>query len=164
MKHTLMLLAWPVSFPIVMEPLRRVLMPWFQTGTIWLITTGLEIVHVPYVVEPYFYKVWQPKIVLTSQAWRVTPDCSGFGFVVTGVALLWMVAIARQMSCATMLGFLLLAGCSLFFANGLRALAIMLGDHWGLVDGTEHRLFSYAVYGLTLLGITWLGMRGKLWR
>jgi hypothetical protein len=47
----------------------------------------------------------------------------------------------------------------LLLANGLRALSIILVDHWGLADGTDHAVFSVFVYGLTLPLLAWMGSR-----
>ena len=47
----------------------------------------------------------------------------------------------------------------LIIANGIRACTIILGDHFGIADGTDHRVFSYAVYGLTMPLLLWIGLR-----
>jgi hypothetical protein len=44
-------------------------------------------------------------------------------------------------------------------ANGIRAYTIILGDHFGIADGADHRVFSYAVYGLTMPLLLWFGLR-----
>jgi hypothetical protein len=44
-------------------------------------------------------------------------------------------------------------------ANGIRAYTIILGDHFGIADGADHRVFSYTVYGLTMPLLLWFGLR-----
>jgi hypothetical protein len=44
-------------------------------------------------------------------------------------------------------------------ANGVRAYGVILGDHFGIADGTDHRVFSYTIYGLTIPLLFWLGLR-----
>ena len=47
----------------------------------------------------------------------------------------------------------------LLVANGIRAYTIILGDHFGIADGADHRVFSYTVYGLTMPLLLWFGLR-----
>ena len=45
-------------------------------------------------------------------------------------------------------------------ANGLRAYGIIMTDHLGIAEGTDHRVFSYAIFAIALfllfqLGLAW---------
>jgi len=42
---------------------------------------------------------------------------------------------------------------ALILANGIRAYSIILGNHLGVAEGTDHRFFSYAVYAATYLSL-----------
>jgi exosortase/archaeosortase family protein len=55
--------------------------------------------------------------------------------------------------------FLALCAVVLMVANGIRAYGVIVGDHIGIADGTDHRVFSYAIYGLTIPLLFWLGLR-----
>jgi exosortase/archaeosortase family protein len=55
--------------------------------------------------------------------------------------------------------FLAVCAVVLLVANGIRAYTIILGDHFGIADGADHRVFSYTVYGLTMPLLLWFGLR-----
>ena len=44
-------------------------------------------------------------------------------------------------------------------ANGIRAYGVIVGDHFGIADGTDHRVFSYTIYGLTIPLLFWIGLK-----
>ncbi len=47
----------------------------------------------------------------------------------------------------------------LMVANGVRAYGVIVGDHFGIAEGTDHRVFSYTIYGVTVPLLYWLGLR-----
>jgi hypothetical protein len=44
-------------------------------------------------------------------------------------------------------------------ANGIRAYGVIVGDHLGIAEGSDHRVFSYTIYGLTMPLFLWLGLK-----
>jgi exosortase/archaeosortase family protein len=55
--------------------------------------------------------------------------------------------------------FLLLCGGLFILANGVRAFGIIALDHLGVVEGADHRFFSYTVYSVTVFLLFRLGLR-----
>jgi hypothetical protein len=55
--------------------------------------------------------------------------------------------------------FLVVCAAMLMLANGVRAYGVIVGDHFGVAEGTDHRLFSYTIYGLTIPLLYWLGSK-----
>jgi exosortase len=145
-------LAWPLGFLGFLLPFGTSLEPLLQDLTVGFILIGLKLSGVPYTNEGYF-------IGLSSGTWEVAPDCGGLRYLLPGLALGYaFVTLVYQRPGRRSL-FLLGCAVMLMLANGIRAFGIILGDHLGIAEGADHRLFSYTIYGLVVLLLFYLGLK-----
>lgn len=147
-------LLFPLAFLFFALPLGTSVEPWLQDFTAAFIVTGLQLVGVPVQWEGHL-------ISIPSRTWEVARDCGGLRYVLPGLALAYLGAAVLYRHWLRRLGLLLLCAILLVLANGIRAYGIILGDHLGIAIGTDHRLFSYAIYGMAMMSLLWLGLKWK---
>jgi len=145
-------LSWPLGFLVFMVPFGTSIEPWLQDITTWFVRVGLDLAYIPYLPERH-------RFILTTGTWNVDPDCAGLRYLLPGLALGYAFVTLMYRSPSRRLGFLVVCFVVLLIANGIRAYTIILGDHFGIADGADHRVFSYAVYGLTMPLLLWFGLR-----
>lgn len=141
-----------LGFLIFALPVGASLEPWLQDITTKLLTLGLRTVGIPFHHEGYF-------ITLPSGRWEVAPDCGGLRYLLPGLALGYLYVALMYRRAGIRVYFLVLCAVALILANGVRAYGIMVADYLGIADGTDHRVFSYTVYGVTIFLLAWLGRR-----
>lgn len=151
-KYVSKTLSWPLGFLIFMVPVGTSIEPWLQDIATWFVRVGLDLAGIPYLSERH-------RFILTTGTWNVDPDCAGLRYLLPGLALGYAFVTLMYRSPSRRLFFLAVCGVVLIVANGIRAYTIILGDHFGIADGTDHRVFSYAVYGLTMPLLLWFGLR-----
>jgi exosortase A len=146
------ILSWPLGFLFFMVPVGTSIEPWLQDVTTWFVRVGLDLAGIPYLGERH-------RFILTTGTWNVDPDCAGLRYLLPGLALGYAFVTLMYRRPSRRIGFLAICTVVLLVANGIRAYTIILGDHFGIADGTDHRVFSYAVYGLTMPLLLWFGLR-----
>ena len=151
-KEIVKILVWPLGFLVFMLPVGTSIVPWLQDLTAWFIQVGLQLINIPYHYENY-------QIVISSGTWSVDPDCGGLRYLLPGLALGYAFATLVYQQRTRRLVFLALCAVVLMVANGIRAYGVIVGDHFGIAEGTDHRVFSYTIYGLTIPLLFWLGLR-----
>jgi exosortase A len=144
-------LSWPLGFLIFMVPVGTSIEPWLQDITTWFIRIGLDVAGIPYLPERH-------RFILPTGTWNVDPDCAGLRYLLPGLALGYAFVTLMYRHSSRRLLFLAVCAVVLIVANGIRAYTIILGDHFGIADGTDHRVYSYAIYGLTMPFLLWLGL------
>lgn len=144
-------LAWPLGFMGFMIPAGVSLEPWLQQITVNMILVGLRLFGIPYVEDKY-------SIGLSSGTWDVAPDCGGLRYLLPGLVLGYAFVTLIYRRPARRILFLLLCGGVFILANGVRAFGIIALDHLGIVEGADHRFFSYTIYGLTVFLLFRLGL------
>ncbi len=142
--------SWPMGFLLFMLPYGTSIEPWLQAWTAAVIVGGLSVLGIPHRYDTF-------QITVPSGIWEVAPDCGGLRYLLPGLALGYAFSILAYRSPWRRAGFLILCGTMLMLANGLRAFAVILGDHLGIAVGTDHRVFSYSVYGMTIPLLYWIG-------
>lgn len=147
------ILAWPLGYLVFMLPLGRSVEPWLRDFTAWFIQVGLQVTQIPHLYDS------NHQIVMTTGVWEVALDCGGLRYVLPGLALGAAFAMLIYRAPVRRVAFLALCIVVLMVANGLRAYGVIVGDHFGIADGTDHRVFSYTIYGLTIPALFWLGLR-----
>ncbi|MEP6959028.1 MAG: exosortase A [Nitrospirota bacterium] len=152
-KEIVKTLAWPLGFLVFMLPVGTSIEPALQDFTAWFIQVGLQVTHIPYLYEEDY------RIVISSGTWKVDVDCAGLRYLLPGLASGYAFATLIYRQPARRLVFLALCAVVLMVANGIRAYSVIVGDHFGIADGTDHRVFSYTIYGATLPLLFWLGLR-----
>ena len=145
-------LAWPLGFLFFMLPVGTSIEPWLQDIATWFVRVGLDLAGIPYLSERH-------RFILATGVWNVDPDCAGLRYLLPGLALGYAFVTLMYRRPSLRLLFLVVCAVVLIIANGIRACTIILGDHFGIADGTDHRVFSYAVYGLTMPLLLWFGLR-----
>jgi len=145
-------LSWPLGFLIFMLPVGTSIERWLQDITAWFIQVGLELSDIPYLYEDHSF-------VITSGIWDVDPDCAGLRYLLPGLAVGYAFATLVYRQPARRLVFLTICALVLMVANGIRAYGVIVGDHVGIAEGVDHRVFSYSVYGLTMALLFWIGLR-----
>jgi exosortase len=126
--------------------------PWLQSVTTALITAGLYVAGIPFHRQDTF-------ITLGSGTWEVATDCAGLRYLLPGLALGYVYASLLYQRVWVRVWFLVLCASVLIVANGVRAYGIVLSDYFGMLDGTDHRVFSYSVYAVTILALGCVGSR-----
>ena len=135
-----------------MVPIGTAIEPWLQDVTTWFVRVGLDLANIPYLPERH-------RFILTTGTWNVDPDCAGLRYLLPGLALGYAFVTLMYRRLSRRLFFLAVCAVVLLVANGIRAYTIILGDHFGIADGADHRVFSYTVYGLTMPLLLWFGLR-----
>ena len=153
-REILKILSWPLGFLFFMLPVGTSIEPWLQDFTAWFIQVGLQLANIPYLYENY-------QIIITTGVWEVAEDCAGLRYLLPGLALSSAFAMLIYRQPTRRFIFLALCAVVLMVANGLRAYGVIVGDHLGVTDGADHRVFSYTIYGFTIPLLFWLGLR---WR
>ncbi len=146
--------AFPLGFLAFALPVGTSTEPWLQQFTAAFIVAGLHLVGIPLHWEGHL-------ITLSSNSWEVVRDCGGLRYVLPGLALGYLYAGVVYRAAMRRTLFLVLSVALLILANGVRAYSIVLFDHLGVAEGADHRLFSYTIYGLTIVFLFWLGLK---WR
>jgi exosortase A len=146
-------LAWPLGFLFFMLPAGTSIEPWLQDFTAWFVQVGLQLAQIPHLYDA------NHQIVMTTGVWAVARDCGGLRYLLPGLALGAAFAMLIYQRPSRRLAFLVLCAVILMIANGLRAYGVIIGDHFGIADGTDHRVFSYSIYGLTIPLLFWIGLR-----
>jgi exosortase A len=148
----LRLLRFPLGLLVFALPIGTSIEPWLQKMTALFIVTGLDLAGIPHARDGFL-------ITIPSGTWEVAPDCSGLRYLLPGLALGYLYTALMHHTVKRRVSFLVLCALLLILANGVRAYGIILGDHLGIAEGTDHRVFSYTIYGLTVLSLGWLGLR-----
>jgi len=147
-----LILSWPLGFLVFLLPVGASLEPWLQNVTSWFILVGLDFTGIPYLYQDY-------RIAISSGTWEVARDCGGLRYLLPGLALGYAFATLIYEQPARRLIFLAVCAAMLMVANGLRAYGVIVGDHFGFAEGTDHRVFSYTIYGITIPLLYWLGLK-----
>ncbi|MBI5853939.1 MAG: exosortase [Nitrospirae bacterium] len=147
-------LLFPMGLLVFAVPVGTSVEPWFQQFTAAFIVAGLHASRIPVQWEGNF-------LTLSSGTWEVAQDCGGLRYVLPGLALGYLFVGVMYRRWPRRLVFLLLCLASLILANGVRAYGSVLADHLAFANGADHRVFSYGIYGATILLLFWLGIR---WR
>lgn len=150
--EVLRVLQFPLGFLGFALPVGTSLEPWLQKVTALFIVIGLDLSGIPQERDGFL-------ISIPSGTWEVAPDCSGLRYLLPGLALGYLYTALMHHTVNRRVSFLFLCALLLIVANGVRAYGIILGDHLGIAEGTDHRVFSYTVYGVTVLLLGWLGLR-----
>lgn len=145
-------LAWPLGFLVFMLPVGTSFEPWLQDLTGQMIVVGLGVTGIPYLYEGHF-------ITLPSGTWEVAPDCGGLRYLLPGLAVGYAFSALVYRQPIRRWLFLVVCAVVLILANGLRAYGVMVGDYLGITEGADHRVFSYTIYGFTVLWLFWFGLR-----
>jgi exosortase len=143
---------FPLGFLAFALPIGTSVEPWLQQFTSAVVVGILHVAGIPLQWDGHL-------IAIPSKVWEVTPDCGGLRYVLPGLALAYVSAGILYTRPSRRLGFLLLTTAVLMVANGVRASMIILWDHLGIVQGADHRLFSYSIYGMTLITLFWIGLK-----
>lgn len=147
-------LLYPLGFLFFGLPVGTSLEPWLQDFTAAFVVTGLRLGGIPVYWEGNF-------LTIPSRTWELARDCAGLRYLLPGMALGYLYTGVVYQGWARRLGFLLVCLVVLIVANGLRAYGIIIGDHLGIAEGTDHRVFSYSIYGMAMFPLLWVGLR---WR
>lgn len=142
---------FPLGALVFGLPVGSELEPALQSFTAGFIAVVLHITTIPFQQDGYF-------ITLSSSIWEVAPDCGGLRYILPGLACGYVFTGFVHSRTAQRVCYLFLCAVTLSIANGLRAAAIVLGDHSGISNGADHRVFSYVVYGATAIFLGWLGL------
>jgi exosortase len=151
-KEIVKILSWPLGFLVFMLPVGTSIEPWLQDITAWFIQIGLELSDIPYLYEDHSF-------IITSGIWDVDPDCAGLRYLLPGLAVGYAFAILIYRQPARRLVFLAICAVVLMVANGIRAYGVIVGDHVGIAEGVDHRVFSYSVYGVAMALLFLVGLR-----
>ncbi len=144
------ILCFPLGLLVFALPIGTAVEGWLQDFTTAFLEVTLNAVGVPLLREGYF-------ISIPSGRWEVATDCAGLRYVLPGLALAYMYAAMVYSQTLRRVAFLILCGVLLILANGVRAFGIIFFDFVGLAEGTDHRMFSYLVYGITIVFLGWIG-------
>jgi len=146
------ILSWPLGFLVFLLPVGTSIEPLLQDFTAWFIHIGLKLTGIPFLYDNHF-------LTISSGTWQVAPDCGGLRYLLPGLALGYAFATLIYERPVPRLVFLAVCAAMLMVANGVRAYGVIAGDHFGIAEGTDHRIFSYTIYGMTIPLLYWLGLK-----
>jgi exosortase A len=146
------LLRFPLGFLVFALPVGTAIEPWLQDVTTGFIVVGLELAGIPLQRDGYV-------ITIASGSWEVARECAGLRYLLPGLALGYVYTAVVHRTLMQRLTFLMVCSGALIVANGMRAYGIILGDHFGIAEGTDHRVFSYTIYAITMTYLGWLGLK-----
>ena len=150
-------LTWPLGFLLFMLPIGSSIEPWLQDVTVWLVLSGLWLVGIPHLYDSHV-------ITVPTGIWEVDLDCGGLRYLLPGLALTYAFASVVFKHASQRWLFLALSAVVLMLANGLRAFGVIVGDHLGVAEGADHRVFSYTIYGITMPALLWFGLKWQVTR
>jgi exosortase A len=147
-------LFWPLGFLMFLVPVGTSIEPWLQDFTARFILVGLRASGIPYLYEDY-------RVTIPSGTWEISRGCAGLRYLLPGLALGYAFTTLIYRRPSRRVTFLAICAVVLMVANGVRAYGLIVGDHLGIADGTDHRVFSYTIYGLAMPLLFWLGLKWK---
>lgn len=150
--QVLRVLVWPLGLLAFALPVGTSLEPILQRFTAESIAVGLSLVVVPYERDGLLFH-------LASRTWEVAPDCGGLRYLLPGLVLAYIFTGLVHRRTSHRVQFLLISILGFVLGNSVRATAIILGDHWGIAEGTDHRVFSYSVFGMLVLALWRMGLQ-----
>lgn len=151
-------MAWAMAVPLFylgfLVPAGAFLTPALQNFTASVITTGLDIVGIPYYADALIIEIPEGKFF-------VAEACAGLRFLIASIAFGVLYACMIYRSPGRRALFILASIVVPVFANGLRALGIVvLGHHLGSAQAAvvDHILYGWLFFSLVLLILILLGL------
>ena len=147
-------MAAPLLYLGFLVPAGAFLTPALQTFTAGMITTGLDILGIPYYADALTIEIPEGKFY-------VAEACAGLRFLIASIAFGVLYACMIYRSPGRRVLFILASIVVPVFANGLRALGIVvLGHHLGSAQAAvvDHILYGWLFFSLVLLILILLGL------
>jgi exosortase/archaeosortase family protein len=151
-------MAWAMAVPLLylgfLVPSGAFLTPALQDITAHVITTGLDIVGIPYYADALVIEIPEGKFF-------VAEACAGLRFLIASIAFGVLYACMIYRSPGRRALFILASIAVPVFANGLRALGIVvLGHHLGSAQAAvvDHILYGWLFFSLVLVLLILIGL------
>ncbi|MBO1079104.1 exosortase A [Roseomonas haemaphysalidis] len=147
-------MAAPLLYLFFLVPFGAFLVPALQRVTAWFITSGLQVLQIPYVADDLV-------IEIPAGAFLVAEACAGLRFIIAALAFGALYAVVMFRSPSRRLVVLALAIIVPIVANGFRALGIVLMGHWlGSAEAAaaDHVVYGWAFFSLVILLLVAAGL------
>ena len=151
-------MAWAFSAPLLylvfLVPFGAFFVPALQDVTTWFITTGLELVGIPFFSDGY-------TIDTVAGPFYVAEACAGLRFLIASIAFGVLYACLIYRSPGRRVLFMLASVAIPIAANGLRGLGIVvLGDILGSAQAAaaDHLLYGWAFFSIVILLLILAGL------
>lgn len=148
-------LLFPFLYLFLLVPSGEYLVGPLQNFTAAFIVTGLKLIGIP---------VFSDGVLISIPAgdFQVAEACAGLRFMIASLAFGLFFSEQMYRSWWRRAAFIALSIAIPVFANGFRALGIVLIAHWSdmrYATGVDHILYGWIFFSLVLLGLMWIGMR-----
>lgn len=147
-------MAVPLVYLIFLVPSGAFLTPALQDFTARVITTGLDVVGIPYYADALIIEIPEGKFF-------VAEACAGLRFLIASIAFGVLYACMIYRSPGRRVVFIAASVVVPVFANGLRALGIVvLGHYLGSAQAAvvDHILYGWLFFSLVLLLLILIGL------
>ncbi len=147
-------LAAPLGFLVFLVPFGAFFTPWLQSVTARITEIGLTVLHIPHYVDDLI-------IEIPEGTFFVAEACAGLRFLIAAVAFGVFFALLNYRSPGRRVGFIIASVVIPIFANGLRALGIVvLGHILGSAEAgaADHLIYGWVFFSFVMLVLVAAGM------
>ncbi len=144
----------PLAYLVFLVPFGAFAVPALQQVTAGFVDVGLDLLDVPHVVD-------QVSIEIPEDTFRVAEACAGLRFLIASIAFGALYAATLYLSPVRRLLFLGACVVIPVFANGLRALGIVMLGHWrgsAEAGAVDHVLYGWLFFSIVILSLIVVGL------
>ncbi len=148
---------FPLFFLFLMVPAGDQLTPVMIDFTADFAVTGLRLLGIPVFREGTYFS-------LPTGHWSVVEACSGVRYLIASVTIGLLFAYINYVVWWKRLLFLAMSAIVPIFANGIRAILIVLLGHFSdmqLATGADHLVYGWFFFGVVMFLLFWIG---SFWR
>lgn len=148
-------ILFPLAFTFFAVPFGEFIIPIMMEGTASATVSALRFTGIPVFREGMHF-------VIPSGRWSVIDACSGIRYLISSIMVGSLFAYLAYRSAYKRLVFAAVAIIVPVLANWMRAYLIVLMAHLTdnrLATGVDHIWFGWAIYGVVMGVVYWLGMR-----
>ncbi len=147
-------MAIPLAYLVFLVPFGAFAVPALQQVTAGFVDAGLGLLDVPHIVD-------QVSIEIPEGTFRVAEACAGLRFLIASIAFGALYAATLYRSPVRRLLFLAASVVIPVFANGLRALGIVMLGHWrgsAEAGAVDHVLYGWLFFSIVILSLIVVGL------
>ena len=147
-------LTAPLAYLVFLVPFGAFLVPTLQDFTARFIDIGLDLLDIPHIVTAVFIEIPEGNF-------EVAAACAGLRFLIAAIAFGALYACVIYRSTFRRLAFIIACVAVPIFANGLRALGIVVLGHIkgsAQAGAVDHILYGWMFFSIVLLLLLLIGL------
>lgn len=144
---------FPLLFLLFAVPIGDFLIDPMMEFTADFTVAAIRLTGIPVYREGLFFS-------LPSGNWSVVKACSGIRYIIASVMLGALFSYLTYQKTYKRVLFLLFSAVVPIFANGIRAVIIVLIGHWSgmeLATGVDHLIYGWVFFGIVIFIMFWIG-------